>query len=71
MNIKVQIKDTMTSAAIIACGTPKPGESLTFIAHSPQMKARVLEQFILFPDKVRFQATNERWDGERFEPTFS
>ncbi|TXI90552.1 MAG: hypothetical protein E6Q36_01315 [Chryseobacterium sp.] len=65
MHIKVQVESASTSA-ILNCGFPKKNELLTYIAYSPEFKARILE-LAMGGRKMWLSQTDEKRDGEWFE----
>ena len=69
MNIKVQIKNRLSTNAIIASGISKEGDYLTFHAYSDQMKARILENLLNSRSEIYVSICDEaRKDGEWYEP---
>jgi hypothetical protein len=70
MNIKVQLPDRVSAAALIENGLDFPeGDILTFHAYSDMMKARVLELIAAGQNVVVKPTTEEPRDGEWFENT--
>ena len=65
MNIKVQVESAST-ASILEHGFPKENELLTYIAYSPEFKARILE-LLVGGRKMWLSNTDICKDGEWFE----
>ena len=65
MNIKVQVESASTSA-ILTSGFPKENDLLTYIAYSPEFKARILE-LAMSGRKMWLSQTDIKKDGEWFE----
>lgn len=59
MNIKVQLPDRISTAALIESGIHIKGQCVTFHAFSDTMKARVLELIAKGNERVLLRVTDE------------
>ncbi len=70
MNIKVQLPDRISTAALIESGIHIKGQSLTFHAFSDKMKAQVLDLVAQGKERVLLSVTkDEPRTGEWMEYT--
>jgi hypothetical protein len=65
MNIKVTLRNRITTNAVIKTGIDPKFDSVQFIAFSDEMKARVLEMAAKGGQEFKLEPTDESWKGEK------